>query len=71
VTLHLGRYYLPAVLDTGSSRSFVRRDVVDNIKNLKLPHTLHTTQEQNLLVNGQECVSTEAITLQMKIRTFS
>jgi hypothetical protein len=71
VTLHLGQYYLPAMMDTGSSLSFLRRDVVDNIKDLKLPYALQMTKEQCLLVNGQKCVITEAITLQIKIRMFS
>jgi hypothetical protein len=59
------------MLDCGSSQSFLRRDVLDNIKRLGLSHSVETTERRSLMVNGESCVSSEVIVLGMKIHSFS
>ncbi|PNF31069.1 hypothetical protein B7P43_G17391, partial [Cryptotermes secundus] len=71
VTLSIGAYWLPAVFDSGSSRSFIRRDVLHNIKELGLPCTLQPVQERCVMANGEPCVIAEKAVLGIKIGTFS
>jgi hypothetical protein len=59
--------WFPAMLDFGSSQSFLRLDVLDDIKRLGLPHSVETTERHSLLVNGESCVSSKVIVLGIKI----
>jgi predicted aspartyl protease len=59
------------MLDSGFSQSFLRRDVFDNIKRLGLPHFVETAERRSLMVNGESCVSSEVIVLEIKIHSFS
>jgi hypothetical protein len=68
VMLRLDGSCLPAMLDSGSSLSFLRRDILDNIKTLGLPYTLKTAKERQL-VNGETCVVSEVF-LRIKIHSF-
>jgi hypothetical protein len=61
---------LPEMLDSGSSLSFVRRDVFDNIKRLGLPYTGETTLERNEMANAGLCDVTQAIILPIKLEDF-
>jgi hypothetical protein len=62
---------LPAMIDSGSSLSFVRRDVFENIKELGLPCTVETTQERCQLANVGVCEFTQAIVLSIKLDLLS
>lgn len=59
------------MFDTGSSFSFIRRDVLDNCKALGLPYTLETTQESCLMANGKPCVASEVAVLEVRIQSSS
>jgi hypothetical protein len=67
----MGVYWCPAMLDSGSSLSFIRRNVLENIKSLGLPCELESTEERCLLANGEPCVVSEVAVLQIKLQTFS
>jgi hypothetical protein len=56
VTVSMGAFWFPAMFDSGSSRSFIRQDVLKNIEQLKLPFTLEQAEERCVMVNGQPCV---------------
>jgi hypothetical protein len=71
VTLRTVNFYLPAMLDSGSSRSFIRRDVFDAIKKSGLSYTVETTEERCLMANGESCILSEVIRLGIKIHSFS
>jgi hypothetical protein len=62
---------LPALLDSGSSLSFVRRDVFENIKELGLPHTVETMQECCQVANAGVCEIMLAVVLSIKVDLFS
>jgi hypothetical protein len=59
------------MLDSGSSQSFLRRDVPHNIKRLVLPHSVETTKRRSLMMNGESCVSSEVIILGIKMHSFA
>ena len=53
VTVRIGDFCLPAMLDSSSSRYFIRCDVLDTIKMWRLPCTVETTEERCLMANGE------------------
>ena len=59
------------MLDSGSSVSFVRRDVLDDIDNLRLPYKLETTGERCQAANGEPCNITKAVILTVKLHGYS
>jgi hypothetical protein len=59
------------MLDCGSYLSYVRRDVFSNIKRLSVPHTVEAVGERCLMANAAPHMVTEAVTLPMKIQSFS
>jgi hypothetical protein len=59
------------MLDSGSSLSFVRRDVFENIKELGVPCTVETTQERCQIANAGVCEFTQAVILSIKLELFS
>jgi hypothetical protein len=59
------------MLDSGSSFFFIRRDVVDSIKKLGLPHVLAKTEERCLMANAQFCKVSDVVELGVKIQDFS
>jgi hypothetical protein len=61
VTLQIMDFCLPAILDSGSSRSFIRREVFDTIQKLKLSCTLETIEERCLMANRESCVLSEVV----------
>jgi hypothetical protein len=71
VTMSIGAYWLPAVFDSGSSRSFIRQDVLHNIEELGLPCTRQRVQERCVMANGDPCVIAEIVVLAIKIGSFS
>jgi hypothetical protein len=71
VTLSIGAYWLPAVFDSGSSRSFIKQDILHNIKELGLPCTLQRVQERCVMANGEPCVIAEIAVFSLKIGYFS
>ena len=71
VTLSIGAYWLPAVLDSGSSLSFIRQDVLHNFEELGLPCTLQRVQERCVMANGEPYVIAETAVLGIKIGSFS
>ena len=71
VTVRIGEFCLPAMLDSGSSRSFIRRDVLDTIKRQRLPYTVETTEERCLMANGETCVLSEVCVLGISCIPFS
>jgi hypothetical protein len=62
---------LPATLVSGSSFSFVRRDVFQQIQSLGLPSRVETTNRTLHMASGQSCVMKEAVSLQIKRHSFS
>jgi hypothetical protein len=64
IMLTIGDYCLLAVLDSGSSFSFVRRDVFQQIQSLGLPSRLETTNRTLHMSSRQSCVIKEAVLLQ-------
>ena len=71
VTLRIGAHWLPAMFDSGSSLSFIRQDVLDNIKKLGLPCIIENAEERCVMANGEPCVISEIAKLGIKIRSFS
>jgi transposase InsO family protein len=71
VLLHISDKCLPAMLDSGSSLSFVTRDVFDNIKELGLPYTVETTRERCQMANAGVCDVTQTIVLPVKLDDLS
>ena len=71
VVVSIGAFWLPAMFDSGSSRSFIRQDVFKNIEQLKLPFALEQAEERCVMVNGQPCVISEMAVLSIKIGSFS
>jgi hypothetical protein len=62
---------LPAILDSGSSFSFVRRDVFKQIQSLGLPSRVETTNRPLHVASGQSCVIKDAVSLQIQLLSFS
>jgi hypothetical protein len=71
VTLTIKGYCLPAILDSGSSYSFIRREVFQQIKSLGLPCSVKTANHTIHMAAGHSCVITEAVSLQIKLHSFS
>jgi hypothetical protein len=59
------------MFDTGSSVSFMRRDVLNKIKELGLPRKVITVEESCRTVSGEFCVVTQAVWLTIKLHSFS
>jgi hypothetical protein len=55
VMLTIGDYGLPAILDSGSSFSFVR-DIFQQIRSLDLPSWVETTNRTLHMASGHSCV---------------
>jgi hypothetical protein len=70
VTLRIADCCLPAMLDSDSSKFFLRRDVFNNIKRLALPYSVKTAEKRCLMANGESCVSSEVVVLKIKIHSF-
>lgn len=64
-------YCLPAIFDSGSSFSFVRHDVVQQIASLGLPCSMQKTGRNLHMAAAQSCVIKEAVSLHIKLRSFS
>jgi hypothetical protein len=64
-------YCLPAILDSGSSFSFVRQDVFQQIQSLGLLCRVEATNRTLHMASGQSCVIKEAVSLQVKLHSFS
>jgi hypothetical protein len=71
VTLAIKKYRLPAILDYGSSFSFMRRDVFQRISALGLLCSSEATNREIHVASGQGCVISDLVSLQIKIRSFS
>jgi hypothetical protein len=69
--LTIRKYCLPAILDSGSSFSFLRRDVFQRVLGLGLSCSSETTNREVRMAFGQSCVIKELISLQVKIHSFS
>ena len=63
MTLRIGAHWLPAMLDSGFSLSFIRQDDLDNIKELGLPCIIESAEES--------CVISEMAKLGIQISYFS
>jgi hypothetical protein len=59
------------MFDTGLSVSFIRRDVLNNIKDLGLPHKVLAIEERCQMVSGESCSVTQAIWLTISLHSFS
>jgi hypothetical protein len=59
------------MLDSGSSVSFVRREVLDEIDNLGLPYKLETTGERCQAANGEPCNIMKAVVMTVKLHGFA
>jgi hypothetical protein len=55
------------MIDSGSSLSFVGREVFNNIKELGLPHTVDKTQERCQTANAGICDVTQAVVLPIEL----
>jgi hypothetical protein len=71
VKLTIGDHCLPAILDTDSSFSFVRRDVFQQILSLGLPCRVETTNHSLHMASGQSYVIKKAVSIQIKLHSFS
>jgi hypothetical protein len=71
VTLNIKGYCLPGILDSASSYSFIRRDVFQQIKSLGFPCSVKTANRTIHIAAGHSCVIKEAVSLQIKIHSFS
>jgi hypothetical protein len=71
VTLTIKRYCLPAILDSGSSYSFIRREVFQQIQSLGLPCSVKMANRTIHMAAGHSCVIKEAVSLQIKLHSFS
>jgi hypothetical protein len=71
VLLAISDCRLPAMLDSGSSPSFVGREVFDIIKELGLPYTVEKTQERCQMANAGICDVTQAVVLPIKLHGVS
>jgi hypothetical protein len=71
VLLRISDCCLLAMLDLGSSLSFVRRDVFNEIKDLRLPHTVEKTLERCQMANAGVCDVTQAVVLPIKLHDLS
>jgi hypothetical protein len=65
--LTIGDYGLPAILESGSSFSFIRRDVFQQILSLGLPCRVETADRTLHMASGQSCVIKEDVSLQIKL----
>jgi hypothetical protein len=70
VMLSIRNYCLPAILDSGSSFSFVRRDVFQQIQSLGLPCLVEVVNHTCHMASGQSSVIKEAVSLQIKLHSF-
>lgn len=71
VVVVIKEWRLPTVLDFGSSRSFMRRDVFERMKQLGLSHSVEAVQDSCVTASGQSCEMTDAIFCSFKIQSFS
>lgn len=71
VLLTIKEYCLPAILDSGSSSSFIRRDVFQRIQDLGLPCWAEAVDQACCAANGQSCVISQAVLLPIKLHSFS
>jgi hypothetical protein len=71
VLLTIGDYGLPAIFDSGSSFSLIKRDVYQQILRLGLPCRVETANRTLHMASGQSCVIKEAVSLQIKLHLFS
>jgi hypothetical protein len=69
--ISLGKYFLPALCDSGSSMYFLRRDVLEKIKQLDITYKVSPVQEARLMVDGQAYDVKESVSLPVKIQIFS
>jgi hypothetical protein len=53
--LTLGGNFLPGLCDSGSSTSFLRRDVLANVKKIGITYSVVSEQDTCLMVDGQAC----------------
>ncbi|PNF23275.1 hypothetical protein B7P43_G17179 [Cryptotermes secundus] len=71
VMLTIKNYCMPAILDSGSSFSFVRQDVFQQIQSLGLPCVIKEANHKINTASGHSRVIKEAVSLQLKIHSFS
>jgi hypothetical protein len=64
-------YCVPAILDSGSSFSFIRRDVLQQVISLRLPCRIFMTDRVFHMAAGQSHMIKQAVSLQIKIQSFS
>jgi hypothetical protein len=67
--LTLGGYFLPVLCDSGSSMSFLRRDVFEKVKQLGITYSVVSEQETCVMADGQAYNLRESVLLSIKIRT--
>jgi hypothetical protein len=70
LVLNIRQWSLPALLDSGSSRSFLRKDV-EKMKQLNLVLSVQTVNGNYVTAGGQSCEVTEAVICIIKIQSFS
>ncbi|PNF36842.1 hypothetical protein B7P43_G09252, partial [Cryptotermes secundus] len=71
VLLTIKEYCLPAISDSGSSSSFIRRNVFQRIRSLGLPCWSEAVSQSCRATNGQNCAISLAVLLQTKLHSFS
>ena len=71
VLLALKGFQLPALLDSGSSISFIRRSVFDGIQKLGLRCQVEEVNQVCCMAAGQGCVAKEVVTLSIKLQKYS
>jgi hypothetical protein len=68
--LTLEGYFLTGLCDSGSSTSFLRRDVFANVKKLGIAYSVASEQETCLMADGQTCDIRESVSLSRFARSL-
>jgi hypothetical protein len=71
LVLNIKQWCLPALLDSGSSRSFLRKDVFEKMKQLNLVLSVQSANGRYVIAGGQSCEVKEAGICNIKIQSFS
>jgi hypothetical protein len=68
--IYLGKYFIPALCDSDLSMPFLRRDVLEKIKQLGITYKVSPVQEASLMADVQTYDVKESISLPVKIQIF-
>jgi hypothetical protein len=70
LVLNIKQWLLPALLDSGSSRCFLRKEVFEKMKQLNLVLSVQPVNESYVTACGQSYEMKEAVICNIKIQSF-